>query len=67
MENEQIVINKIVNEASDSLEIGTPGKSGCVKIYGNYSDIEAFKKKIDNAKKVKEYANANLAILAINI
>jgi len=62
MEEEKIVVNKFVNEASDSLEIGTPGKSGCVKIYGNFADVEAFKKKIDNAKEVKEYAQTNIGI-----
>ena len=62
MEEEKIVINKIVNEASDSIEIGTPAKGGAIKIYGNFADEEAFKKKIDAAKKVKEYANANIGI-----
>ncbi len=62
MEEEKVVINKIVNDASDSLEIGTPGKSGCVKIYGNFEDKEGFKNKIDAAKEVREYAQANLAV-----
>ena len=55
-------IQRQINDNPDSLEIGTPAKGGATKIYGNFSDEESFKKKIDNAKKVKEYANANLAV-----
>ncbi len=55
-------IQKVINDNPDSLEIGTPSKGGAVKMYGNFADEEAFKKKIDAAKKVKEYANANLAV-----
>lgn len=61
-QKEQVQVTKIVNDSADSLEIGTPGKSGCVKIYGNFSDVESFKKKIDNAREVKKYAEANLMI-----
>jgi len=55
-------IQRQINDNPDSLEIGTPAKGGATKIYGNFSDEESFKKKIDAAKKVKEYANANLAV-----
>ena len=55
-------IHRTINENSDSLEIGTPGKSGCIKIYGSYDNAEEFKKKIDNAKEVREYANANISV-----
>ena len=60
--NTEVKVTKIINDSSDSLEIGTPGKSGCVKIYGNFADKETFKKKIDAAKEVREYANANLMV-----
>ena len=53
---------KIVNENPDSLEIGTPSKGGAIKIYGNFADKEAFKKKIDAAKEVREYAQTNLMV-----
>ena len=53
---------KHITENPDSIEIGTPAKGGAVKIYGNFADEEAFKKKIDAAKKVKEYAQANIGI-----
>ncbi len=55
-------IQKHVTENPDSIEIGTPSKGGAIKIYGNFDDKEAFKKKIDAAKEVKEYANANIAV-----
>ncbi len=53
---------KHITENPDSIEIGTPAKGGAVKIYGNFADKEAFKKKIDAAKEVKDYANANIGI-----
>lgn len=40
----------------DSIEIGTPGKGGTVKIYGNFADPEGFKRKVDAAADVREYA-----------
>ena len=49
-------ISKIVTENPDSLEIGTPGKMGAIKIYGNFDNIIAFKEKIENAKKARDYA-----------
>jgi hypothetical protein len=55
-------INQHINENPDSIEIGTPSKGGAVKVYGDYSDPIAFKKKIDSAKEVKDYAQANLAV-----
>ena len=55
-------IHKHVTENPDSIEIGTPSKGGTIKIYGNFSDEEAFKKKIDAAKKVREYTQANIAV-----
>jgi len=55
-------IQKQITENPDSIEIGTPSKGGVIKVYGNFSEPEAFKKKIDNAKDVREYANANIAI-----
>ena len=53
-------IQKIVNDNPDSLTLGTPGKTGEVKIYGNFNDLEAFKAKIDNAVIVREYANSKI-------
>ncbi len=55
-------IQKQVNENPDSLEIGTPSKGGSIKIYGDFNKVEEFKKKIDNAKEVRDYSQANLAV-----
>jgi len=55
-------IQKHVTENPDSIEIGTPSKGGAIKVYGNFADVEAFKKKIDAAAEVKKYANAKIAI-----
>ena len=55
-------IQKHVTENPDSIEIGTPSKGGAVKIYGDFSDLEAFKKKIGVAKEVRDYANAQIAV-----
>lgn len=44
----------------DSLEIGTPGKGGAIKIYGDFSDKEGFRKRIDSAMELREYASKKL-------
>lgn len=48
-------IQKIVTENPDSIETGSAAKGSKIKVYGNFSDIKAFKEKIDNSKAVKEY------------
>lgn len=50
----------VVNKSPDSLEIGTPGKGGAIKIYGDYSDSDAMKEKIDKAKELRDYARVTL-------
>lgn len=52
--------HKVIKEHQDSLEIGTPGKGGAVKIYGDFEDLAAFKAKIDAAKQAREYAQVSL-------
>jgi hypothetical protein len=54
--------SKIINENPDSIEVGTPAKGGAVKIYGDFSNKENFKAKIDAAKEVKEYASLKLIL-----
>ncbi len=44
----------------DSLEIGTPGKGGCVKIYGRFDDSEGFKAKLDAAFELRRTARVKL-------
>lgn len=41
---------------TDSLEIGTPSKGGAIKIYGDFSKVDEFVAKIENAKRVRERA-----------
>ena len=40
---------KIINDNPDSLEIGTPGKLGAIKMYGDFNNLEDFKAKIEEA------------------
>lgn len=48
------------NKSPDSLEIGTPGKGGVIKIYGDFSNPEQFKLKLEQAIQLKAYANSRL-------
>ena len=45
---------------TDSLEIGTPGRGGVIKVYGDFNNPEAFKAKIDRAIELRNYANLKL-------
>ena len=58
----ELSIHQHTNENPDSIEIGTPSKGGAIKVYGNFADKEAFKKKIDAAKELREYAQANISV-----
>ena len=40
----------------DSIEIGTPGKGGSLKIYFNAADVEDAKTRVRNAFLVRDYA-----------
>ncbi len=56
-------IQKQITENPDSITIGSATKGSQLKIYGDFSKPEEFKKKIDSAKEVREYAKANLSII----
>lgn len=58
----ELSIHKTIAENPDSLELGTPSKGGAIKVYGNFADKEAFKKKIDAAKEVRDDAQANVSV-----
>lgn len=45
-----------ISQDPDSIEIGTPGKGGAVKIYGNFLDPEGFRAKIKAAYELRQYA-----------
>lgn len=55
-------INDKPSDLCDSITIGSATKGGALKIYGNFSNMAEFKKKIDNAAEVQKYANANISI-----
>ena len=54
------IMHKYITEDQDRLEIGTPGKMGALKISGDFTKPEEFKKKIDDAIELRKYANAKL-------
>ena len=53
-------LNKTIQLDPDSLEIGTPGKGGAIKVYGNASDKEVFQKKLDNMLELRANAQAKM-------
>jgi len=65
MTNKHELIAKVLEllaheELPDSLEIGTPSKSGALKIYLDFEKPEECKKKIDNAFEIRTYANTKM-------
>ena len=42
-------------ERKDSIEMGSPGKGGAVKVYFNSADLEDAKKRIDNSLEARKY------------
>ena len=61
--NKLIVEHKEAEKLQDSIEIGTAGKGGAIKVYGDFSKPEEFKAKIDNAIKLRIYAQQNIGII----
>lgn len=53
-------ITRHVHDNPDSIEIGTPSKGGAVKIYGDFTDPEAFKDKVEKAAEVRAFAQTKL-------
>ena len=52
--------HKHITENPDSLEIGTPSKGGAIKIYGDFNNPNLFNIKIDNAIRLRDYANSKI-------
>ena len=50
------------DENPDSIEISTPAKGGAIKVYGDFSKPEEFKKKVDNAIDVRSHAQARVGV-----
>lgn len=53
-------ITRVINESMSSIDIGTAGKGGNIKVYYNANNLEEAKRLIDNAIKLREYANEQL-------
>jgi len=47
---------QLENQRTDSIELGSPSKGGKIKVYGNASDPQAFREKIENIINLKYYA-----------
>jgi hypothetical protein len=59
MAEEQIItVNRILEGSpfQDSIEIGTPGKGGALKIYGDFSDPAGFEDRIREAVRLRKKA-----------
>ena len=54
----RFLVEAMFKDAPDSLEIGTAGKGGCVKVYGSYDRPVEFRAKIDAALELRKYAGA---------
>lgn len=49
------IVKRDESKLTDSFEIGTPGRSGVIKVYGDFNDPEAFKVKVSNALLVQSW------------
>ena len=60
MPEAQIITVKKILEGSpfqDSIEIGTPGKGGAIKIYGDFADPAGFEARIREAVRLRKIAS----------
>jgi len=53
-------LHRTIDDCKDSIEIGTPGKGGAIKVYGDASDPEKFMRKIRNAVELRKRAQEML-------
>ena len=53
---EEVIVKKIIEgpASQDSIEIGTPGKGGAIKVYGDFSQPEEFEKRIRDAVSLRK-------------
>jgi hypothetical protein len=56
------IIHKNINDNPDSMELSTPAKGGSIKIYGDYSKPEEFKKKITEAIELRKWAQQKIEL-----
>ncbi len=52
---EEVIVKKIIEGPAfqDSIEIGTPGKGGAIKVYGDFSQPNEFEKRIRDAVRLR--------------
>jgi len=62
MTNIQKELLEDLKEQRDSITIGSASKGGAIKVYGDFNKPEEFEEKIKNAKRVKDFANAQIGI-----
>ena len=55
---EEIIVKKILENSpfQDSIEIGTPGKGGTVKVYGDFGNAPQFEQRIKEAIRLRKMA-----------
>jgi len=60
---EEIVVKKILENSpfQDSLEIGTPGKGGAIKVYGDFGNAPQFEQRIREAVRLRKVASQLIA------
>ena len=46
----------------DSLTIGTAGRGGAIKVYGDFSDLLAFQAKLEAAFELRKVAQVKMAV-----
>jgi len=53
---EEVIVKKIHEGPAfqDSIEIGTPGKGGAIKVYGDCSQLDEFEKRIRDAVRLRK-------------
>jgi len=56
----KMTVNKNIDDSPDSISIGTDGKGGCIKCYGDAKDLDSFKKKFDNMVELRIHANKKM-------
>jgi hypothetical protein len=53
---EEVIVKKIIEGPvfQDSIEIGTPGKGGAIKVYGDFSQPDEFEKRMWDAVRLRK-------------
>jgi len=53
---EEVIVKKVIEGPAfqDSIEIGTPGKGGAIKVYGDFSQPDEFEKRIRDAVRLRK-------------